>query len=250
MGKNDDDAIYTNHRSYRNAEFIKGLNDKDLKDYYDCFQHHNHFKKTCRCKTEHERLHDHDMSCPCRCTSVKEKHFCTPINGICNCEKRLVICENYPDSFTSKGSQLDSLNKKIYELRKSKALLKKSMRELDDCIIPDQRPVPDSFDEVERFYRRSKSFLGSSMKVTSLNKNLPRQDIIPGRYETKCSWAKEDVPPYTSSLFDSTHLERGHTFVDRELFEKLEKLKPPPKVDPPQPDPPVIRSTMFLLKNK
>jgi hypothetical protein len=250
MGKELNEDLYINHRSYRNAEFIKSLNDKELKDYYDCFQHHNHFKKTCRCKTEAERVHDQDKDCPCRCASAQEKHFCTPINGICDCQNRLVICENYPDSFTSKGSQLDSLNKKIYELRKSKALLKRTMRDLDSCIVPDERPMPDGLDEVERFYRRSKSFLGSSIKVTSLSKNLPRADIVAGKYETTCSWAKEDLPPYASALFDSTHLERGHTFVDRELFEKLEKLKAPPKKDPPKPDPPVTRSTMYLLKNK
>jgi hypothetical protein len=162
----------------------------------------------------------------------------------------LIVCENYPDSFTSKGAQLESLSRKIYDLRKSKALLKQTMRQLDDCIEPEERPVPDGLDVVERFYRKSGKFLGSSMKVTSLNKNLPRIDVMTGRYETKCSWAKEDVPPYASSLFDSTHLQRGGTFVDRELFEKLQKLKPAKKMPAPREDPPVTRATMFVLKEK
>lgn len=59
--------------------------------------------------------------------------------------------------------------------------MKQAMRDIDK-ILETSDKEDDHLNDVEKFYR-SKSFIGSSMNISSLSKNLPRTDIKPPKHE-------------------------------------------------------------------
>lgn len=185
-----------NYKSYKNADYIYSLSNKELTDYYNCYGHHHFSRKFC--KQSHNIAPKSCNDCPCNCEhGRKHDHFCTGLSlnesststgNSTFYSPSINVCENYPPSFTLKEDQLTSINKDINLIRKSKALMKKNLKELDELLSDTAPPkIYDKYahlNEVERFYRSDK-FIGSSMNIKSLEHNLPRNDIRPVKYITE-----------------------------------------------------------------
>lgn len=220
-------------RSYKNKEFISQLNTKELKDYYDCYTHHHGSRHSCQ---ENKQSTVKDENCPC----VDDvDHFCTGQKDLCSCfqaslrnrddkcsatnEHSLIVCENYSPSYTSKNDQIKTLKKEVSQIRKSKQLLKKAMQDLDKLLNEDNENQDDDLDEVEKFYRSNK-FIGSSMNIKSLNKNLPRLDIKPAKYvHNQNVNSHKTYPEFGTSLF--SYYDKN-IFADKEILEKEAALRP------------------------
>jgi hypothetical protein len=240
----------TNYKSYKNADYIYSLSNKELIDYYNCYGHHHFSRKFCKCdnipiKTNHD--------CPCTCEhGRKHDHFCTGLSlnsaeyggQMDDISKfhspSITVCENYAPSFTLKNDQLTSINKDINLMRKSKALMKKNLEEIDqlikltcDSTEVNKKKFNDS-DEVERFYRSDK-FIGSSMNIKSLANKLPRNDIRSAKYVTELKeLALSTVNLDQLEQMNSNSIYAFRTkdlFTDRDLLERKKKLQRP-KVDP------------------
>jgi hypothetical protein len=246
-------------RSYKNPDFIYKLSNKELINYYDCLRHHHSFRKYCKCKETSSR--PLDDSCPCSCnlgahycsfSSKRDTIKCGEKSAICpycSCQievrldnslnstgsslnsnnesknnSSLLVCENYAPSYTLKEHQLSDLNKKLHDLRKSKKFLKSTLKDLDNLIENDNKKInDDGLDEIERFYRKSNKFIGSSMKISSLRKHLPRKDIKSSKHIIGHDpMNSKNYPLYGSSIFN---LRESGMFADSELAEKLIQVK-------------------------
>ena len=255
----DKKAEFVNYRSYKNPDFIYKLTNKELADYYNCYRHHLHFKSRCVCKDGDGRLIANSSTCP-TCffqSATSSPHYCTKSGKIsssvgcneasvrhperkCECGSNesyhyfrckndstsFTLCENYRPSFTSKEHQIEETKRKIYNMRKSKSMLKKTLKDLDNLI--EKKEDDSGLNEVERFYRTSNKFIGSSMQVTSLCNYLPRCDIKPRKHDIGYkkfdpNMEQELIELYGNAVFG---LRNAGTFTDSELAEKLGKLKP------------------------
>ena len=234
-------------RSYKNPDYIYSLNNKELKDYYDCLSHHHFQRHFCNLNTTRS-TQEHE--CPCNCQhGQKHDHFCTGLSqsatfrhlndsqndeSLANTsysfyDPSLVVCENYPPSYTLKEEQIKVLNKDLKDLKKSKQVMKKALNDLDKLLDNFNDKKDDGLNEVERFYRSDK-FIGSSMNITSLKKFLPRTDIRPAQHtiEPKDE-ERAKLALYGNAIYQ---LDNREIFADSELLEKEKKLKkPPPSVD-------------------
>lgn len=207
-------------KTYKNPEYIYSLSNKELKDYYDCYSHH-HFNRHF-CKSDNQTINSScfDRSCPCYCNS--DEHYCTThgenLEESTN-EPSLIVCEHFVPSYTSKMDQINDIKKDIGNLKKSKLFMKQAMKELDEFL--DKKPKSkENLNEVEEFYRSNK-FIGSSLNVKSLQKNLPRTDIKPAKYIIELN-EQNEYPIYGSALFS---YDNKQIFADKELVAKEEKLK-------------------------
>jgi hypothetical protein len=108
-------------------------------------------------------------------------------------------------------------------MKKSKRLLKKAMEDLDKLIMDNEpeKQEEEFEDEVEKFYR-SRKFIGSSISVKSLNKDLPRQDIRPSKYIFNLNLNKM-YPEYGASVFNFYD---RNTFADKEILDKEAAVRP------------------------
>lgn len=143
-------------------------------------------------------------------------------------DSALVVCENYSPSYLSKKDQMESVQKEIRQLRLSKSIMRKTMQEIDKLLDesdPDKCAGRD-MNPVERFYRSDK-FIGSSMNVTSLNKDLPRGDIAPPKYIFELNKQKKPeerlFPLYGTAIFS---LKDPHAFTDKTILNHELKNKP------------------------
>lgn len=217
-------------KSYKNKEFISKLNNKELEDYYNCYRHHHSMRNYCKNEAKSK-----DISLTSSTSCLKdEDHFCTGNSKLeCTCcnaqtkclastEHSLIVCENYAPSYTSKTDQINDLKKEVSQMKKSKQLLKKAMQDLDKLLGEDDVNNDDGLNEVERFYRSDK-FIGSSIHIKNLHKDLPRQDIQPPKYIYNTNLnKKKDTPEYGTSLFSYYN---KNLFADRDLLEKEAGLK-------------------------
>ena len=262
-----------NYKSYKNAEYIYSLSNKELVDYYNCYGHHHFSRKFCKSDNNAKNLNPGE--CPCTCGhGQKHDHFCTGLSlnaklneslatgetssMRCNCDQiqmqekldsqllarkfytpSITVCENFAPSFTLKEDQLTSINKDIHLLKKSKALMRQNLKDLDKLLDEScaDKHVIDKYaglNEVERFYR-SEKFIGSSMNIKSLAHNLPRTDIRPSKYVT-------ELKELELSEVNMRELERMNSnaiysfrskdiFTDSDILENRRKLQKP-KVDP------------------
>lgn len=270
--------------TYKDTEFINSLSKDELIKYYECYLHHNHYRRRCACKDDLERVKD-DSKCPCVCGLGA--HFCTPTNrsliskcdetsvrycNRCCCQQQsdsfdstsneskppsMIVCENYPASYTTRRDQVDHLKTQLTTMKKNKSFMKQTMRELDG-LLNDLKEPDDGLDEVERFYRKSNKFIGSSMNITQLSKNklpVPRKDINVGKHTIGVDIEKDPslMSLYGNAVFDLRRVGKPKTFVDSELQAKLDLLKPK---DPPPPklplDHPLVRfkSSIIYCKEK
>lgn len=231
------------HRSYKNPDFIYNLTNKELKDYYACYSHHHFNRKYCKSNESLDTGRSvNDRSCPCICDPAN--HYCTSRHlGLTNrhefnasgdsinnteIDQALIVCEHYSPSYTSKQDQINDINKNVYDLKKSKVIMKQTMKEIDRLLDLGARPNDDGLNEVERFYR-SEKFIGSSMKISSLNKNLPRNDVKPAKHLIELG-TQNQHSLYGNPLFD---FHNRNVFADRDILEndlkfRKYKLKPRP----------------------
>ncbi len=239
-----------NYKSYKNADYIYGLSNKELIDYYNCYGHHHYSRKFCKTDNIPPKT---SYDCPCNCEhGRKHDHFCTGLslntseygNQIDELSKfhspSITVCENYAPSFTLKEDQLTTINKDISLMRKSKALMKKNLEEIDQLIKSTSSSTGvtknkyDDLDEVERFYRSDK-FIGSSMNIKSLAHKLPRTDIRPAKYVTELkelNLSTVNLDQLEQMNSNSIYAYRSKDlFTDRDLLERRKKLEKP-KVDP------------------
>ena len=100
---------------------------------------------------------------------------------------------------------------------------------LDAAGLQDPRESSDGLDDdVECFYGKSDEFIGRSINVASLNKNLPRQDIKPSRHSIGYEPFDSTVEPLPMQIYGNSifGVRKNDTFADRDLSAKLGKLKP------------------------
>ncbi|CAF1018733.1 unnamed protein product [Brachionus calyciflorus] len=186
-------------RSYKNPDFIYNLSPKELENYYKCYSHH-HFNRH-KCQSESDTILDKTYQCVCKINS--DKHFCTCKNLEQKNDKAimqndsLMLCEYIRPSYTSKEDQIKDMTKMIIDLKKSKLLMRQTMKDLDSLIEIEKKA--DSLNEVEKFYRSDK-FIGSSLKISLCKDELPRSDIKPAKYIYELN-SLNDVPLLGNSIF-------------------------------------------------
>jgi hypothetical protein len=229
-------------KSYKNKEYISQLNSKELTDYYNCYSHHGAARLNCdQIKSSNDEkdkqidneqcpfMNDADHFCTghketaCMCTHNSKKSDTAPC--LISHDHSLIVCENYAPSYTSKTDQIKTLKREVNQMKKSKYLLKKAMEDLDK-LIQDNEPEKQKEeyeDEVEKFYRSSK-FIGSSISVKSLNKDLPRQDIRQSKYIFNLNLNYHKLyPEYGASVFNFYD---RNTFADKEILDKEAAIRP------------------------
>ncbi len=246
-------------KSYKNKEFISSLNAKELKDYYDCYFHHHSSRNKCNTKINEIKLNESDDCCPCtKETNENNGHFCTGHRETCLCHNdsclvsnshSLIVCENYAPSYTSKTDQIQTLKREVTQIKESKQLLKQAMKDLDKLLNENEpkKSDLDHLNEVEKFYRSNK-FIGSSLNIKTLHKDLPRQDIKPSKYIFNQNLNHHKlVPVYATSLF--SFYDRN-TFTDKELLEKEAALKPKKKENSSSNSPDLIETRPVTIYSR
>lgn len=78
----------------KDFEYVKSLDSKGLKDFYQCYYHHSVGRNNCSRLDEKRDVCLKNFYCNCSCD---EKHFCTANSdqSSSNNDLRFPICENY-----------------------------------------------------------------------------------------------------------------------------------------------------------
>lgn len=169
-------------KKYDINEHIKTFSNDELKKYYDCYSHH-HFNRF-NCSNVSSNVSSLNES-SCRCVCDKD-HYCTSNSALLDesanvleeenhstTEWPIYVCEHFRPSFTSKQEQLSELRRDIYELKKSKHIMRQTMKELDAFLDENKSKSDDHLDDVEKFYRSDK-FIGSSMNIRKIKDCVDR----------------------------------------------------------------------------
>ena len=236
------------HRSSRDKDYVLNLEPKELIDYYNCYSHHHFNRHYCHDNSDFNRTCSRECPCcPDALDSDHLNHFCTGYssdlsslrcdsnhvhNMTCSkCdfknENSIIVCEHFRPSFTSKQDQIDFIKRDISQIRMSKNILKNAIKDID-LVLGETKEKNDGLNDVERFYRSDK-FIGSSMKITSYKKKLPRNDIRPGKFIVETKTRTDNCPDYGSALFS---LRDKNIFTDNDIlaFDKIKQKKPDPRM--------------------
>jgi hypothetical protein len=240
---------------YNDLEYLNTLSKEELERFYYCHPLHHYGLKY---SADANRSIEHNINCPCTKytnvrlnpvdTSIDSKHYCTSLLTTFRSESDigirddgyneygLTVCENYPPSFTSKKDQFHKLKDDIIEIRKSKMIMKKMMKDLDK-LLDESKPRNDDIDSDDDLFGDDVygRFISKSLDIKSLNKDLPRTDIRPSKYlieiskNRKSKKEEEDEEDKnklcafgTSAVFQK---DNRKIFLDKDLLEFKESLK-------------------------